>query len=710
MTRYLLCIAAVAFCALNVSGQGENNNWVFGYHSRLNFNTPTPVLSSANLITQEGCAAVSDASGELLFYSNGNSIWDATGAVMPNGTGILGNGAGFYGPGSTTQGVAIVQSTEDAARYFLFTLDCNEDVIYNNSPAYLRYSAIDMTLNSGRGDVVPGQKNIVLDTFVTEKMVVVRGTACNYWLVTHRRKSNQYRTFSIRGSVDPVPVISTGLYLGGSGAGEMKVSPNRKMIAFVTDTIPNIIEVASFDATTGTVSGAQALGPAFTPGSIYNVLSRYALEFSPDNSKLYCSEWVRMVQYDLTAFPAMPAVAATRTIIAPEEPLAPPLGFPVRGLIFGMRMGPDNKIYVARTNWYGVTIPAHIARINMPNNTGLACGFDSLAITVPAAQVYTGLGLYGFGFGSAVVIADMPAVVHTTARDTAICAGDSVRVAGHPGCTRYLWSDGSTDALLTLRDDGRYWVSGVKDCDVYLDTFRVSFLKLDTRLGGDTFICKGSAGMLLYAGSPGANYRWQDGSTGETYRADTSGTYYVTISNNSCRLTDTIHIAEVDPYLKLSGDDSLICDGGRVILRAASFPPGAYLWNTGSNTDTLVVSRSGSYSVSVVNACGTFSASLGVASEDCDCPVFIPNAFSPNGDGVNEWFRPRINCRLSFYSLSIYNRYGQRVFYSNDSDNGWEGRFRGVPSELGTYFYYLKYQGLRSRKNIVRKGDLTLLR
>jgi gliding motility-associated-like protein len=89
--------------------------------------------------------------------------------------------------------------------------------------------------------------------------------------------------------------------------------------------------------------------------------------------------------------------------------------------------------------------------------------------------------------------------------------------------------------------------------------------------------------------------------------------------------------------------------------------------------------------------------------------AMLPNAFSPNGDGLNDVFRPVImNQWVELGDFSIYNRYGQRVYYSRDIQEGWDGTYNGQPAELATYFYIITFK--IGDKSYTHKGDVTLTR
>ena len=91
------------------------------------------------------------------------------------------------------------------------------------------------------------------------------------------------------------------------------------------------------------------------------------------------------------------------------------------------------------------------------------------------------------------------------------------------------------------------------------------------------------------------------------------------------------------------------------------------------------------------------------------CTFNLPNAFSPNGDGLNDVLAPTYRGQLDKYSLNIFNRLGQRVFSSSKLEEGWDGRINGQPADIGVYFYNcLFYCPLRGYIN--RKGDISLIR
>ena len=96
----------------------------------------------------------------------------------------------------------------------------------------------------------------------------------------------------------------------------------------------------------------------------------------------------------------------------------------------------------------------------------------------------------------------------------------------------------------------------------------------------------------------------------------------------------------------------------------------------------------------------------------CYCHFRMPSAFSPNADGLNDVFLPVISagCPVQAYGLSVYNRWGQRVFYSAKADQGWDGTINGQYAEMGTYMYQVQFLGGTQKQQYTQKGDLVLVR
>lgn len=674
--------------SLTSRAQGEGNVWTFGNHNGLDFNQNPPVFFQSSNVSLEGCASIADASGNLLFYSNGNTVWDAAGNVMPNGTGLLGNGAWIGIPGSSSQGVSIVKSVQNAQQYYVFVLDAAEDINPFNYPGYLRYSVVDMSLNGGLGDVIPAQKNIMLDTAMSERMTVTKGVGCSYWLLTHRNNSSAYRVFKIDvNGIDPVPVVSNGLWQGDIGGGQLKVSPDGTKLV-TTSTLQGAgIELADFDKNTGIISNFVGLGGG-------GPVSYYGTCFSPDNSKLYITQFSGyLLQYDLSLLPNTAAMEASKYT------------YPQALQYSGLRNAPNGKIYVAIFQ----NTP-YIGCINNPNGLGAACNFDPNALAQPSYAQFTSLAgnPYGHGLGDDVVIvAGGDTVAHKTT-DTLNCLADEIILNASDSFGSYIWDDGSSGPSRTVDQSGTYWVYMMDECAVFTDTFHVTMGSFSVDLGADTSICPGGA-LVLDPHIPGGSCLWQDGSTQGTFTVQEAGTYFVRVTLNGCSDGDTISINTYNPSVDIPENDTTLCEGDSTTLHATAVPPGILNWSNGSTGNECNAGRPGWYTVITTNACGIFRDSVYIDQMNCNCQAFIPNAFSPNGDLLNDQFKVEIPCNYSDFHIQIFNRWGNRIFNGLSADAAWNGLQNGRPCDAGTYFYYLRYKGVRG-ESFEKKGDLLLIR
>jgi len=660
-----------------VSAQGENNIWAFSDSIGIDFNTSPPTYFQTHMSVVEGSVAVSDASGSLLFYSSGSYTWDRNGNLMPNGQGLLGNGPFYTIPfpgnsGSSMTGVAVIKSPVNEHQYYLIVTDAVEDQVYD-----AHYSLIDMTLNGGLGDVVPGQKDILLVSGIAEGVLTARASNCEgYWAVLHNRLGNEYYAFKVdAGGVSTTPVISSGI-LGVPGYANYAVMRFNNARTRIVRGSGFVFETAAFDPATG------AFGAFDTVRTNHGMITNYC--FSPDDTKLYVSGNTGILQFDMGLMPNTAAIQAGQYAVLGGT------------LSMTMRLGPDQKIY---TTLYG----GPLRTISNPNAAGAACGYSSTPAIVLANNVYVN------ELGNPVVVNTPVDTVIPAAQDNTFCLQGEVTLSGVPDALSYSWSNGAATPQQVVSQDGVYWVRSFKNCVINVDTFHVKLVDFDVDLGNDTSICTGKP-VVLDAFVPGASYQWQDGSGNATFTAAEKGRYSVTVTKDGCVETDEIQVDLLEPYLALREQDTLVCGNRPFTLHADAFPESSYSWNNGGTGASLQAADSGLYIVTASNVCGSFSDSVHVATMTCFCDAFVPNAFTPNGDGANDVLLARLNCPgITQFVMRVYNRYGQRLFDSNDIDRGWDGMQRGSPVDVGTYYYYVEYKG-DDGAVVKKKGEVTVLR
>lgn len=688
-----------------------NSNWIFGSWwdvddpnngTGISFNTnPPAILIGTGLTSAEAAATVSDtATGALLFYSNAERCWNRNYQVMPNGDNLMGGR-------STNQGAYIAPVIDSPGKYYLFTLQAYN---FGTSPPGLYYSKVDMSLDGGLGDIVPGQKNLLLDSGpLQESMLLVPGNNCDLWLIVHPYYDPEFRAYHITSAgIDPNPVVSnTGPAMAGAIAayelGGMAISPDRSLLAitsysiscYVLGLVPGLggTMLTRFDAGTGQISS-----PLYLADSTFS----YQVCFSPDNTKLYgegvranasgtAGAFTQVIQLDVSNY-TQAAINSSRTVL------------------FSVPYGSYRDVYGFRRRGDTI-IMADMSYISSPNQPGLACSFHG-----PATPLFVIDSISSnIALGCDAVYPLPPDTLFVRSLDTAVCSGTSLELDAPATFSAYQWSDGSSGNTLMIADTGRYWVRSLDPCHSRVDTFVVR-LKADARisLGPDTLICGAPPFRIQPVfQSPGGTVRWMDGSTSRTYDAREAGTYYVSLSLSGCTDTDSITIAFRDLRQDL-GPDKFVCKGDPVaITLKADVPSGASTsWSTGSNDATITLTDTGNYWVTVSQSPCYETDSIRIIQQICYCKLNIPTAFSPNGDGTNDIFLPLLEngCPVKQYSFSIYNRYGQRVYFSADPAQGWDGTSNNQPADAGTYFYQVRFLGGVHEKEYLKKGDLLLIR
>lgn len=278
----------------------------------------------------------------------------------------------------------------------------------------------------------------------------------------------------------------------------------------------------------------------------------------------------------------------------------------------------------------------------------------------------------------------------------------------------YTWSNGRTDSAITVGKTGTYWVRVGMDGCFGSDTVRLNVLpKPEVNLGRDTIICKGDEYILDATVAGNANYRWNDQSEEPTYRVWRGGIYAVTVSRAGCVARDTVRFYNrTYPDVSL-GNDTTICLGDSVRYATAD-TIATYTWQGQYDQRWFTVNDSMQVKVMGESDCGVIYDSVMVRVRDCECFVYAPAAFTPDGDGLNELFAPALDCDVSNYLLVIYDRWGHLVFESKNPDKQWDGAGKGGPMPIGAYSWELNFDAqLRfngSQVHHQRRGVLNLVR
>lgn len=809
LQRLVIALRLAAFLMLFVgawttrlNAQREGNIWYFGGKAGMNFNGGAPVaLTNSAMDTYEGCASVSSPNGNLLFYTDGITIYNASHSPMANGTGLLGDP-------STSQSGVIVKVPGSQNRYYVFSVDDD------GGQDGLRYSIVDMSLNGGQGGVTI--KNVLLVTPVTERITAVaHRNGLDIWILVHEWNSNNYISYLLTPSGLMAPVYTPiGQVHGGNvfnSRGCMKVSPNGKWLATAI-TFQSRVDLLAFDDSLGTISNLT---------EIYGISGAYGVEFSPHSTRMYISSADvspgELYQFDLT-LPTRLDIVNSRYFIGRTSSLS----------MGSLQLGPDRKIYCARYD------SPYLSVITQPDSLAAACMWVDDGFFLAGKRSYLGLPSFvqsyflppranfnftnpcfgdsthffgnsnyapvnfSWNFGDpgsgqenystlqtpshlypapgtytvTLIIAKdslRDTVVHQVVvqafpnidlgpADTILCDVPSITLS--PGVAQYyLWSTGDTTSSITVTTDGLYIVEAGNGPCVITDSILVDFRTQPyVNLGVDRQFCSGDS-VVLNAGNSGAIFNWSTGANSQTISVGSGGQYSVSVNIGQCIAFDTIQLAMLQrPVLDLGNDrsfctdelelvagttfpttwstgatgpsiiitqsatvwaeaanafcitrdtvhidlfepvrfdlgrDLVVCPNGTdSVLLIANFANSQYNWNTGETTQAIWVSQPGNYSVMVVSSDGCTGQDATEVVEDCEPLVFVPNAFTPNGDGQNDIFGI-VGTGLSQMELQIYDRWGKLVFHSANINEGWDGKIGGVSAPEGAFVWQLRFR------------------
>jgi gliding motility-associated-like protein len=313
------------------------------------------------------------------------------------------------------------------------------------------------------------------------------------------------------------------------------------------------------------------------------------------------------------------------------------------------------------------------------------------------------------GFDTAETYISLLTFVVDAGNDTSVCAGDSVQI-GLPEISNYTYSwaplAGLSDAMLS---NPKVLVAGFKTYTLTVidevsgctavDSLSVDIYENDGAiLSADTTLCIGQM-MTINLPQGVTDLLWHNGSIDSTFTLNGDTLIWVSGSINQCFFRDTMLIDYITkPTIDLP-TDTAFCKGLSVELNV-SYPEASYLWYYNNSTNPIEsINAVGQYVVQVTNICGSVVDSVYVNIEDCDCYPFIPNAFTPNQDKLNESFGSNLSCELINYQLQIFNRWGELIFISQDPSTNWTGEYQGETVTSGIYFWILKYTPTESLLN-----------
>ncbi len=787
--RFMVAILLGGWLCIPAHAQATKNytNWYFGTGAGLTLNSGTPqTLTDGQLQTDEGCAAISDASGQLLFYTDGRTIWNRNHDIMPGATELGGSN-------TSTQSALIVPYQNSAARFYIFS------VADETGQTGVQYAIVNMTMNGGLGGLETKNKLVVASA--TEKITVINHcNNLNHWIITHEKGNNTFRV-NLLNDNGLIPAATS--YRVGSvhaqNKGYMKPSHDGRKLAVAVSGgagTAGFVEVFDFDNKTGAISNPVKLAGPETDGV-------YGIEFSPDNKLLYLSSLstkkIQQISVDGLTINATLTTQSQRNASVG---------------VGALQLGPDGKIYGSQPG------EDYLITISQPNQAGAGCGLVSQGVYLGGKT-----SRYGLPF----VLDEIPFLPPSLTISLSKLAGcnafvlESHPVNLDPNYLAYEWyvggvavKDASGPTLRPVKS-GTYSLkvreTKCRDVQEFSNEIPVVLVEANPALtavpdscgtfrltahatGGliqwtgtgvgpdraslDSIVVSGISGTQTYQvrvtsptdatcfsqkdvtvsftapppfqftpakrtacgdtlrlnaiPTPDWNtFRWQlpngSNATGTALVARQSGLYRLTALSTAtgCKSETAVTVTlNPNPVLQLTTRRIDTCfansTGSSLELDAGMVPDGVFAWTKDRKTlgsdQQQTVREYGLFHVTVRTAAGcSASDSVRIVSS---CPPLPPNlsmpdAFTPNGDGLNE--------KLVLYAtgieevrLSIYNRWGEVVYAISGTppdQSGWEtwdGTCRGQPVASGSYTYRLEMKNATLSAPFVRRGIVQVVR
>lgn len=665
MNKILLFI--FIFFSFHVYSQNERKIWHFGPQSTGMLFDVNNNITIANIFytpfTNCGATMVTHpVNGNLMFYTDGKVVIDTNHDPMPNGSGLNGGNA------THSSGLA-VPDPSDCNKYFVFTITTATESFTTGN---LYYSKVDLnlpgngTMSSPLGDVITGQKNILLTNNVAEALQAVPKTnSHDYWLIGANNSNSSLNLYLVNATgVNFVSTFPIGIPMEDMQAMKYSSVSGKLFVGSFRESDPCLL--IDFNAATGIFSNVQQI-PGTPFGTSLNTFAGIVdAEWSVDGTKLYISKFRqvspnpgggKLYQYDLNL------------------PLnAPQLIYNVSSSnnghnSKGLRRGPDNKIYYCYNNSFNGDI--FLGVINDPDLPGMSCNFVNNQVNF----------ITSYGFGALLPLFPEYPNSLPSLEDSIINYSDNVCSPGFDTLNINLssiLSDNENDNIsftLLPGTAGNISVSGntidysavngitsdtitVSYCDDYCfalcDTFRI-ILSISSSGNGFSLnlppvmdACEGEI-VSLDAGISGAVYNWSTGEITQQINVSVSGNYFVEVTSNGCNAYDTVSVLFYqNPVIPFS--DTSSCSPVTFINND---PSTDYTWNT-ILTDTFTVGNSSQIIIEAEN-------NFGCISTDTIDVIINPN---PQPDLGND----TIFCPDNFFNITYYAQGYNSVLWSDNSN------------------------------------------
>jgi hypothetical protein len=553
--------STVQYLGVGACGSGENNHWIMGGGSgnHIDFSNGTPIVSpvpnnGANpLATIEGVATISDRNGNLLFYSDGDHLYNRNHEQF------------FYGMGagsSSAQGVLIVPDPGDSQSYYVFTAENFGGMAYHTGRG-LSYLKVNM--NGGLGGV-SSQYITLLGTCGEKLSATKHCNGTDVWVVAHGFNDRKFYSYLITAAGLQAPVITEvgtsqagNNSIGGQAIGMHKFSPDGNKLFSSTLTL-YFSELFDFDNSTGIMSNPYNFP---IPAHIYSA------EFSPDGTKLYYAKDGSNIIYgcDISSGNAQAITSSITTVGVSSVP----------NYVGTFQIAPDGKIYIARNGDMFIDV------IHNPNGPLTNCGFETEALRLPNASLY----------GLQNILVSPKYTGPQILGPANVCLGNN-DVRYKVGCGDNTWEYRGHNTFSTISNKEvsiNFTVAGVDTLICHRnntcggpgsDTLYIQVGSNFAHLGNDTSICS-SGNLVLSPGSGFLSTLWSTGANTPTITVSQAGTYWVQVTGlGGCIDRDTIHVTSFNsPFDVPDAATIRICGVPNVTTHTITAAQGnfTHIWN-----------------------------------------------------------------------------------------------------------------------------------
>jgi outer membrane protein OmpA-like peptidoglycan-associated protein/6-phosphogluconolactonase (cycloisomerase 2 family) len=359
--KFIILISLLFILLFKSNAQFESSKWIFGHGAGIDFKGgEVQSFTGSKINTIEGCSTLSNNKGDLLFYTDGISVWNKNNALMPNGKDLKGNI-------SSTQSTIIIPKPGSKTILYVFTVDSE------GGKGGFTYSIVDLSKEKGLGDITV--KNEPINIHFTEKLIAVKHpNNVDIWVIVHEYESNVFLVYLLtKNGLSPQPIISTiGMKHDKSiynTIGYMKMSPDKKKLALAING-NKIVQLFDFNAKDGTITNPITL--KFDAQS-----SPYGLEFSPNSNLLYISMVSNGFVYQ--------AIIDDGNEQSIQKSIRL-IGRSKKNRFLGaLQLGIDGRIYAAEYQ------SKYLSVIDNPNTIGSSCSYRAEAVTLNGGICMLGL-------------------------------------------------------------------------------------------------------------------------------------------------------------------------------------------------------------------------------------------------------------------------------------------------------------------------------